>query len=77
MRGPWLEYLRWLQQQSRLFLRSTYTQDGIAQLPDSNNNNEIVDEYDEMTRSDTVQLEHGQFQNYVVSIFLYFYCVQF
>jgi hypothetical protein len=31
--------------------------------------NEVVDEYDEMTRQDTVQLEHGPFQNYVISIF--------
>jgi hypothetical protein len=30
-----------------------------------------------MTWHDTVQLEHGTFQNYVVNIFPYFYCVRF
>jgi hypothetical protein len=64
-----VEYLRWLQHQSRLFLRPAYTQADIAELPDSDNDNELVDAYDEMTRGDTVELEHGPFQNYMVSIF--------
>jgi hypothetical protein len=69
--GLWMEYLRWLQQQSRMFLRPANTEDDIAQLPDSDGNNEIVDKYDEMTRNGTVQPERGPFQNYVVSIFLH------
>jgi hypothetical protein len=64
-----MEYLRWLQQQSQMFLRPAYTEDDIAQLPDSDGDNEIVDKYDEMTRNGTVQPERGPFQNYVVSIF--------
>jgi hypothetical protein len=48
-RGPWVEYLRWLQLQSRLFLRPAYTQTDRAELPDSDGDNEIVDEYDELT----------------------------
>jgi hypothetical protein len=31
--GPWVEYLRWFQHQSRLFLRLAYTQDDIAEVP--------------------------------------------
>jgi hypothetical protein len=64
-----VEYLRWLQHQSRLFLRPAYTQADIAELPDSDNDNELADAYDEMTRGNTVELEHGPFQNYMVSIF--------
>jgi hypothetical protein len=67
--GPWMEYLRWLQQQSRMFLRPAYSEDDIAQLPDSDDDNEVVDEYDEMTQQGTIQLECGPFHNYVVSIF--------
>jgi hypothetical protein len=33
----------------RLFLRPAYTQANIAELPDSDDDNEIVDEYDELT----------------------------
>jgi hypothetical protein len=54
-----MEYLRWLQQQSRMFLRPAYIED----------DEEVVDEYDEMTRQGTVQPERGPFQNYMVSIF--------
>jgi hypothetical protein len=67
--GPWKEYLRALNQQARLFLRLAYTEADIVELPDSDGDNEIVDEYDEMTWHDTVQPERGSFQNYVVSIF--------
>jgi hypothetical protein len=66
-----VEYLRWLQLQSCLFLRPAYAQADIAELPDSNGDNEIIDEYDELTRHGTVQPEHGPFQNYVVNIFSY------
>jgi hypothetical protein len=72
-----VDYPRWLKQQSRLFLRSAYTQVDIVELPDSDGDNEIVNEYDEMTRHGTIQSERGRFQNYVVSIFSYFYCLQF
>jgi hypothetical protein len=44
-----------------MFLRPTYTEDDIAQLPDSDGDNEVVDEYDEMTRWGTVQVERGPF----------------
>jgi hypothetical protein len=71
-----MDYLRWLQQQSRMFLRPAYTEDDIAQLPDSGGDNEVVDEYDEMTRQGTIQLERGSFQNYMVSIFLYIHCIR-
>jgi hypothetical protein len=64
-----VEYLRWLQHQSRLFLRPAYTQADIAELLDSNDDNELADAYDEMTRDGTVEPERGLFQNYVVSIF--------
>jgi hypothetical protein len=72
-----VEYLRWLQLQPRLFLRPAYTQAHIAELPDSDGDNEIVDEYDELTRHDTVQPERGPFQNYVVNIFPYYYYLRF
>jgi hypothetical protein len=64
-----VEYLRWLQNQSRLFLRSAYTQADIAELPDSEDDNELADVYDEMTRGCTVEPERGPFQNYVVVFF--------
>jgi hypothetical protein len=64
-----VEYLRWLHNQSRLFLRPAYTQTDIAELPDSDDDNELADVYDEMTRGGTVEPERGPFQNYVVSIF--------
>jgi hypothetical protein len=64
-----VEYLRWLQHQSQLFLRSAYTQADIAKLPNFNNDNEIVNAYDEMTCGGTMQPERGPFQNYVISIF--------
>jgi hypothetical protein len=64
-----VEYLRWLQHQSWLFLRPAYTQADIAELLDSNDDNELADAYDEMTRDGTVEPERGPFQNYVVSIF--------
>jgi hypothetical protein len=66
-----VEYLSWHQHQPRLFLRLAYTQADIAELPDSNNDNEIIDDYD------TVQLKHVPFQNYMVSTFPYFYYVRF
>jgi hypothetical protein len=59
-----------------MFLRPAYTEDDIAQVPDSNDDNEVVDEYDEMTQHDTVQPERGLFQNYVLSIFLYIHCIR-
>jgi hypothetical protein len=52
-----------------MFLRPAYTKDDIAQLPDSDGDNEVVDEYDEMTWQGIVQPELGPFKNYVVSIF--------
>jgi hypothetical protein len=67
-----VEYLRWLYNQSWLFLRPAYTQADIAELPDSDDNNELADVYDEMTRGGTVESERGPFQNYMVSIFLDF-----
>jgi hypothetical protein len=48
--GPWMEYLMWLQQQSRIFLRPAYTEDDVAQLPDFDGLNEVVNEYDKMTQ---------------------------
>jgi hypothetical protein len=44
-----------------MFLRPTYTEDDIAQLLDSDGDNEVVDEYDEMTRWGNVQVERGPF----------------
>jgi hypothetical protein len=75
--GPYKEYLRWLHLQSQLFLKPAYTKEHIAQLPDSDNDNEIIDEYNEITRQGTQQLECGSFQNYVVCIFLYFHSLCF
>ena len=56
-----MEYLRWLQHQSRLLLRPTYTQADIAELSDSDDDNELADVYDEMTRGGTVEPERGPF----------------
>jgi hypothetical protein len=64
-----VEYLRWLQNQSRLFLRLVYTQADIAELPDSDDDKELADVYNEMTCGGTVEPERGPFQNYVASIF--------
>jgi hypothetical protein len=64
-----VEYLRWLQHQSQLFLRLAYTHADIAELPDSDDDNELADAYDEMTHGGIVEPERGPFQNYVVSIF--------
>jgi hypothetical protein len=72
-----VEYLRWLQPQSHLFLRPAYTEGNIAKLPDSDGDNKIVDEYDELTRHDTIQPDCGPFQNYMVNIFSYFYYLRF
>jgi hypothetical protein len=44
-----VEYLRWFQQQSWLFLRPAYTEADIADLPNSDDDNEIVDEYNEIS----------------------------
>jgi hypothetical protein len=85
-----VEYLRWLQQQSRLFLKLTYTEDDKAQLPNSDNDNEVVDEYDESTqgrhrttRAWTVpKLCDKYFSVHVVStiflieVLIYDYCLQ-
>jgi hypothetical protein len=40
----------------------------LAKIPDSDDDNKVVDEYDLITQHDTVQPEHGPFQNYVVII---------
>jgi hypothetical protein len=70
--GPYKEYLRWLHLQSRIFLKPAYTEEHIAQLSDSNDDNEINDEFDAITRQGTQQSECGSFQNYVVRIFSIF-----
>jgi hypothetical protein len=69
--------MTWLQAQSRLFLRSAYTEDDITALLYSDVDEEIIDEYDQLTWQGTVQPEHGPFQNYIVFIFSYFYCLLF
>jgi hypothetical protein len=51
--GPYKEYLQWMHQSSRLFLKPTYTEEHIMELPDSNDNNDIIDEYDDVTQQDT------------------------
>jgi hypothetical protein len=71
--GPYKEYLRWLHLQSKLLLKPAYTEEHIAQLCDCNEDNEIIDEYNTITRQGTQQLERGPFQNYVVFIFPYFH----
>jgi hypothetical protein len=48
--GPYKEYLMWLHQHSRFFLKPTYTKEHIAHLPNSDDDNEIIDEYDTITR---------------------------
>jgi hypothetical protein len=75
--GLYKEYLRWLHLQSRLFLKPACTEEHIAQLHDSNYDNEMIDEYDEITRHGTEQREHGTFQNYMVCIFPYFHSLFF
>jgi hypothetical protein len=56
-----VKYLRWLPHQFRLFLRPAYTQADIAELPDSDDDNELVDAYDEMTCGVTMEPECGPF----------------
>jgi hypothetical protein len=63
--GLYKEYFRWLHQHSRLFLESAYTEEHIAHLSDSDEENEIIDEYDTITRQGTQQPECRPFQNYV------------
>jgi hypothetical protein len=63
--GQYKEYLWWLHQSSRLFLNPVYTEEHIAELPDSNDDNDIVDEYNDMTQQGT-QPQRAPFQNYVV-----------
>jgi hypothetical protein len=75
--GQYKEYLRWLHLQSRLFLKLTYTEEHIAQLPNSDDDNEIIDEYDEIIRQGTQQPESGPLQNYMVCIFPYFHSLFF
>jgi hypothetical protein len=58
-------------------MKPVYTEVHIAQLPDSDNDNEIIDEYDEITRQGTQQPKRGPFQNYMVYMFLYFHSVVF
>jgi hypothetical protein len=48
--GPYKEYLRWLHLHSHFFLMLAYTEEHIAHLPDSDEENEIIDEYDTITR---------------------------
>jgi hypothetical protein len=50
-----VKYLRWLQQQSQLFLRSAYTQANIAEVLDSDDDNDIIDDYDKLMRHGTIQ----------------------
>jgi len=63
--GPYIEYLRWLQQNSRLSIKPPFSEEHIANLPDSDDDNEIIDEYDNMTREGT-QPQRAPFQNYMV-----------
>jgi hypothetical protein len=63
--GPYKEYLRWLHQSSHLFLKPTYTEEHIIELPDSDDDNDIIDEYDNITRQGN-QPQRAPFQNYVV-----------
>jgi hypothetical protein len=62
---PYKECLRWLHQSSRLFVKSAYIEEHIMELPDSDDDNDIIDEYDDMTWQRT-QLQCVPLQNYVV-----------
>jgi hypothetical protein len=63
---PYMEYLRWLHQNSHLFLKPTYNEEHITHLPDFDNYSEILDEYDSIIWQGTQQPERATFQNYVV-----------
>jgi hypothetical protein len=70
--GPYKEYLKWLHLQPWLFLKPAYTEEHIAQLPDSHEDNEIIDEYDAITGQGTQQPERAPFQTwYVFFIFAF------
>ncbi|KAK3164152.1 hypothetical protein QOZ80_1AG0013360 [Eleusine coracana subsp. coracana] len=68
--GPYKEYLLSLYSLSRLKIRPSLNVAFIAELPDSDTDEEIVDEYDEATRTGR-QLERAPFEDYADTIGLF------
>jgi hypothetical protein len=63
--GPYKDYLRWLHQNSRVSIRPAFTDEYIADTPASDDDADIVDDYDTVTRQGW-QPERAPIQNYMV-----------
>ncbi|KAL6627442.1 hypothetical protein ACP70R_031168 [Stipagrostis hirtigluma subsp. patula] len=62
--GPYKDYLRWLSRNTRLQIRPPLPKQFIENLPNSDDEDDLVDDYDEMTRDGT-QPERAYLQNYI------------
>ena len=66
--GPYREYLRWLHDSSRLAIKPPRVAVGAEDLSDSDDEDDLVDEYDQITRHSR-QPERAPLHNYMVFIF--------
>ena len=60
------EYLRWFHSVTRVSIKSPRSTEPIEDHPDTDDDDDIVDEYDDITRRG-VQPERGPLQNYMVN----------
>jgi hypothetical protein len=65
--GNTREYLRWYYSVTRVSIKPARNNDPIEDRPDTDEEHDIVDEYDDLTRAG-VQPERAPIQNYMVSI---------
>lgn len=66
----YMEYLTWFHSNARLRIRPAINEDYIADLPDEEDDEDIVDEYNEVTRQGT-QPERAPFQNYTITCLVF------
>ncbi|XP_062185932.1 serine/threonine-protein phosphatase 7 long form homolog [Phragmites australis] len=66
--GPYREYLRWLHDSSRLAIKPPRVAVAAENLPDSDDEDDLVDEYDQITRHSR-QPERAPLHNYIVFVF--------
>ena len=59
------EYLRWFHLVSRVSIKPPWSTEPIEDHPDTDDDDDIVDEYDDITHGG-VQPERGPLQNYMV-----------
>ena len=59
------EYLRWFHSVTRVSIKQPRSTEPIEDHPDTDDDDDIVDEYDDITRGG-VQPERGPLQNYMV-----------